>query len=685
MYNTSLLQFMSDGNSFRDLELPRVIDTANTEFISEFYTPLLSRADRYDRGVGFFSSSWIESAARGMADLAENGGVARWITSPILGEGDWEAIKQGMEAQTDEVLKKSLEEQITNLRYDLEYHTRNTIAWMIADGLLEIRFAIPKGDLSGDFHDKFGIIGDSEGNKVAFHGSQNDSETALSNYEAYTIDCDWLSDRDAEGVRHQEKRFKRLWKGELDNVEIYSIPEAAKEQIAKLRDSNYRPYTSPEKEANGITLRPYQQKAIKAWQENGQRGLFEMATGTGKTFTALAATEAAFDRPNPPELAVIAVPFTHLAPQWEEEMELFDISTPTYAYGTDNPDWKADLSKLISNLNLGVSDRGVLLTTHKTLSNEFFREQIQKHRGTSLLIGDEAHHLGSEHQQGGLLEAYEYRIGLSATPKRYFDEEGTEYLLDYFGGVVYEYTLGEAIPEFLTPYEYHPIIVELTAEELEDYRSLSHRLAKVAHNEDAADEIRDRLAQKRANIIKSAENKYGQLHSALNRLDPVDHLLVYTNSEQLKHVQEILNAEGLVQHKFTYHEDSDERERILNEFEDGEYDALVAMKCLDEGVDVRATKQAILMSNTGNPMQFVQRRGRVLRQFPGKEKSTIFDFIVVPTTNPDAELVESEKGILKKELRRFEEFAANALNEVEARNKIGHLRIQYQISVDQEE
>ncbi|UOO96908.1 DEAD/DEAH box helicase family protein (plasmid) [Halococcus dombrowskii] len=676
---------MPNPDTFRHLDLPRVIDTADTEFVSEFYTPLLSRAVRYDRGAGFFSSSWIESAARGMADFAENGGVARWITSPILGEEDWEAFKEGMEAQSDEILKEHLEDQITDLRYDLEYHTRNTIAWMIADGLLEIRFAVPKGDLTGDFHDKFGIMEDSEGNTVAFHGSQNDSKTALSNYEAYTIDCDWLSDRDAEGVQYQKKRFNRLWDGKFDNVDIYSIPEAAKEQIARLRDDDYRPYTTPEEVNSGITLRPYQQEAIESWQENGQRGLFEMATGTGKTFTALAATEAAFDRPDPPELVVIAVPFTHLAPQWKEEMELFDIGTPTYAYGTDNPDWKVDLSKAISNLNLGVTDREALLTTHKTLSNSYFREKIQKHHGTSLLIGDEAHHLGSEHQQSGLLVDYDYRIGLSATPKRYFDEEGTEYLLDYFGGVVYEYTLGEAIPKFLTPYEYHPIIVELSADELEEYRLLSHRLAKVAHNEDADDEIRERLAQKRANIIKSAENKYGQLRSALNRLDSVDHLLVYTNSEQLEHVQEILNAEGLIQHKFTYHEDSDERERILSGFEDGEYDALVAMKCLDEGVDVQATKQAILMSNTGNPMQFVQRRGRVLRQFPGKEKSTIFDFIVVPTTNPNSELVESEKGILKKELRRFEEFAANAMNEVEARNKIGHLRIQYQISVDEDE
>jgi len=675
---------MANRGTFPDLDLPRVIDTEDTDFIADFYDPLLSRAIEYKRGVGYFSSTWLESAARGMAELAENGGTAKWVTSPILSEEDWKAIQRGEEARTNEVLKESLADEVNDLRFDLEYSTRNTIAWMIADGLLEIRFAIPDKELSGSFHDKFGIFTDSEGNKVAFHGSQNDSENALSNYEAYTVDCNWLGDRDAEGVSSQEDRFNRLWEGQMNNVNVYSIPEAVEKDIAELRDDDYRPYSPPGEEGGEYELRPYQQEAVNAWQENGQRGLFEMATGTGKTFTALAATEAACEGVDPPGLVVIAVPFTHLAAQWEEEMESFDLDTPTYAYGTDNPDWKSDLSTIVSNLNLGIKESAVILTTHTTLSQDYFKEQIRAHQGTSLLIGDEAHHLGSAHQQGGLLEDYDYRIGLSATPERYFDEEGTEYLLDYFGGTVYEFTLGEAIPEYLVPYEYYPVVVELTAEELEDYRSLSHRLAKISHNEDADEEIRERLAQKRANIIKSAENKYARLGSVIDRLDPIDHLLVYTNSEQLEHVQEILNAKGIVQHKFTYHENSKEREQILADFESGEYDALVAMKCLDEGVDVRATKQAILMSNTGNPMQFIQRRGRVLRTFEGKERATIFDFIVVPTTNPDATLVQSEKGILQKEIRRLEEFAENAIKQAEARNKIADLRLQYGISVDKD-
>jgi superfamily II DNA or RNA helicase len=670
---------MPGKKTFDDLNFPRVIDTANTDFVTEFYEPLLKRAESYYRGVGFFSSSWIKSAARGVAEMAERGGKARWLTSPKLEEGDWEALQKGREAQTDSILLRTLQEQITDLEHDLEYNTRNTLAWMIADGLLELRFAIPRDGLQGIFHDKFGIFVDSVGNGVAFHGSQNDSKTALLNYEAYTVDCSWLSDRDEEGVENQLARFNRMWKGEIPALEVISIPDAAKQQIIELRDQDNRPYSDPALENSEITLRNYQIEAIDAWRANDRRGLFKMATGTGKTFTALAAVEAAFESGEPPNLVVIAVPFTHLAPQWAEEMELFDIPSPRYAYGTDNPNWKSDLAKAISNLNLGVIQREIIITTHQTLSNSYFIEQMRNHGGVSMLIGDEAHHLGSDYQQQGLLRDYDYRIGLTATPERYFDEAGTDFLLQFFGGIVYEFTLKEAIPEFLTPYDYHPVIVELTEEELEEYRTLSARLAKLAHSEDIDEEIWQRVADKRAKIVKSAENKFTKLRDVLNDIPDIDHMLVYTNSNQIDEVQEIVNREGLIQHKFTYRENSAERAKILDGFEKGEYDALIAMKCLDEGVDVPATKQAILMSNTGNPMQFIQRRGRVLRRFPNKEKSIIYDFVVVPSKHPDASLISSDRTILEKELRRFEEFAETADNERQANIKLRSLRIRYEI------
>jgi len=676
---------MSDDDLFTSLTFPRVIDTSETNFIDEFYNPLLSRSIKYKRGVGYFTTNWFRSASRGIAKLAENGGTAKWIMSPILESEDWEALKRGEEAKRDEVLRDQLGDTIRDLQYDLEYQTRNAIAWMIADELLEIRFAIPKGDLHGDFHDKFGIFQDPAGNKVVFHGSKNDSAHSFENYEAYTVDCDWLSNRDAEGVALQERRFDDIWEGEKDNVEVFSLPDGIEQDIADLRDRDHRPYEDPEQSDDGITLRPYQRQAVDNWFANQKRGLFRMATGTGKTFTALGAMDEFLEERTIPTLVVIAVPFTHLANQWREELTKFGYDNPKFLYGSANTAWKDDLSRLLSDLALGMGSDQLVITTHTTLANEYFRKQIERFGCDVLLIADEVHGLGSEHQREALLEEYEYRIGLSATPERHYDEEGSEHILDYFGGIVFEYTLGEAIPEFLTPYDYHPVIVELNEEELEDYNTLSKRLATAVASDDADEELVNRLAMKRANIVKSAENKYTSLQSILRTSGEPDHLLVYTNSQQIDHVQDILNEMGIRQHKFTYHEDDDERERLLKSFDEGEIDALVAMRCLDEGVDVPSTKQAILMSNTANPMQFIQRRGRVLRRHPGKEKAIIYDFIVVPTMNPTRDVAEFEKNILRKELRRFEEFAENARNEHGARNKIEEVRMEYGITGEDDE
>ncbi|WP_423746629.1 DEAD/DEAH box helicase family protein [Haladaptatus sp. SPP-AMP-3] len=673
---------MTGKDSFTTLNLPRVIDTSSHDFIEDFYVPLLSRSTSYKRGVGYFTTNWVKSAARGIVDLAESGGTAQWIVSPKLTKKDWETLKRGDEAKRNDILKESLSKTVSNLRYDLEYETRNAVAWMIADGILDIKLAVPTRDLSGDFHDKFGVLYDHQGNRVAFHGSQNDSEKALRNYEAYTIDCDWESNRDEEGVNYQEKRFDHLWSGADNNVEIYTIPESLKEEITELRDVNSRPYSSPAsvKEAKSvITLRDYQREAVDAWFENECQGLFQMATGTGKTFTALAALGEYIDLVDSPVLCVIAVPQKHLARQWANEMEIFGLETPKYIYGSANPDWKQDLSRIVSNIRLGISEYTCLITTHTTLSNEYFREKIGDIDKNAIIIADEVHGLGSSHQREGLLEGYTARIGLSATPERYFDEEGTNFLLNYFGGVTFEFTLEDAIPEYLTPYEYHPIIVEMDEDELEEYRIMTRKVAAAYADDETDEEAQQVLQSQRATIVKRAIGKYDALRKILDSLGHPKHLLVYTNPQQIGKVGEILNEYGIIHHKFTYKEDDNLREELLDRFGKGEWDALVAMKCLDEGVDVPATRTAVLMSNSGNPMQFVQRRGRVLRQSEGKDFATIYDIVVVPTLTPDDAIAKSEENILKKELRRFEEFAATAENEHAARNRLEEVRIEYGI------
>lgn len=677
---------MTNDSTFKDLDLPRVLNTSETDFVSDFYEPLLSRSVEYHRGVGYFTTNWIQSAARGIAKLADNNGTAKWITSPKLTEEDWEAIKKGDEARTDETLRTALEETINDLRYDLEYDTRNAVAWMIADGLLEIKFAVPTESLEGgDFHDKFGIFYDENDNRVGFHGSQNDSKQALRNYEAYSIDCDWISDRDSEGVDSHEDRFQELWEDRDPNVQTYSIPEGIANQIAELRDYDNRPYTpfeepdTPTTVENAITLRDYQREAVDSWFNNDCHGLLRMATGTGKTFTALAALDEYLEQRDIPTLCVIAVPVTHLASQWDDEMGTFGFPTPRYLFGTANPDWKSDLSRVVANIKMGIRDQNIVLTTHTTLSDEYFREKINTIDGDVVLIADEVHGLGSEDQRKGLLENYNARLGLSATPERYYDEEGTEFLLDYFGDIVYEYSLADAIPRFLTPYEYEPIIVEMTREELEDYHQESKKLARAAGSDEIDDEVVEHLAMKRASIVKTAENKYDHLRRILQQIDDPDHLLVYTNPDQIDQVQQIINEEDIIHHKFTYKEDDDQRDELLEGFDEGDWDALVAMKCLDEGVDVPATRQAILMSNSGNPMQFIQRRGRVLRQAEGKDKATIYDMLVVPSLNPGEDVPKSERRLLEKELDRFAEFAENAKNRHTALNKIEDIRLKYRI------
>ena len=491
-----------------------------------------------------------------------------------------------------------------------------------------------------------------------------------------------MSERENEAVDHHELRFEKLWENEDRNVDTYSIPESVEEKIADLRDRENRPYDSPEnksKSSNSITLRGYQQEAVDSWFENDCRGLFQMATGTGKTFTALAALDEYIGVTEGQLLTVIAVPQNHLARQWDEEMDIFGLDSPKYIYGSANRNWKQDLSRVVSTIQLGVSDYECLVTTHKTLCSEYFREKISELDETSVLIADEVHGLGSEYQKKGLLETYDARIGLSATPERYYDEEGTQYILNYFDDVVYEFSLEDAIPDYLTPYEYHPIIVEMDIEELEEYREMTRKVGAAHADDDVDEEVEQVLQSKRAAIVKSAIRKYDALNEILSSLDNPKHLLVYTNPDQIHRVGEILNDHGIVHHKFTYEEDDDIREELLERFEKGEWEALLAMKCLDEGVDVPATRTAILMSNSGNPMQFIQRRGRVLRQSEGKSYATIFDLIVVPSKNPDEEVIKSEQNILEKELRRFEEFASTAKNEHRARNKLEDIRIAYRI------
>jgi superfamily II DNA or RNA helicase len=655
----------------------------------------LGVAEEYCRGVGYLTTEWFRETAAGMAGLVKNGGTARWIVGldGILSPADVNALQNGYDARTDEeALADLITDQLNQVEETLEADTRNTVGWLVAEGIVDIKLAIMTEDDDAIYHDKLGIIVDGDGNRMSFHGSMNDTGRAFRNGEAYTVDCDWHGGRDQETVNRHQERFERLWNGEMDGVRTVSLPAAVEEGLLDFRTTDrptYRPTTTdggngdiasgdsntdPELNSEAETLREkidlrgYQQEALEAWTANGHQGTIEMATGLGKTITAMAGIDRYADALDQDTLTVVAVPENYLGKQWKEELVDWGFDKPVMAYGSANPRWKEDLSELVTDTELGIVSPGIAITTHTSFHKDEFLNHVERAQVPCMLIVDEVHGVGTENRQTGLTADYAARMGLSATPERYMDPEGTNALKSYFGGTVYEYGLEEGIPEYLAPYEYHPIVIELTETEAEEYIAESQRLAAAIGSDDADETTVGRIAQQRADIEKTAVRKTAALRDILDGLDRQDGLIVFSHHEQMDAVKDCLRGADIKYHRYTQHESPSKREQLISSFsrEGSGLDALVGINCLDEGVDVSSARTAILMASTGNPRQFVQRRGRVLRRHESKDRAHIYDLIVVPPRSHFDDLLDSEQSLLLKQLERHEEFARTAENDEEA-------------------
>lgn len=680
-----------------ELQLPLILDTSGADLIRDFFIPALSCSISYDRGVGYFSSGWIRQASNGMCEFAAHGGKARWITSPIFEEKDWEALQTGSDAKTNPFLFQILQKNINTLQQSLKEDTLSALAWMVADEIITFKLALPINKLDfGNFHDKFGIFTDLEGNQVSFNGSYNDSIQGSRNYESIKIFCSWIS-AFAQFVDADQERFEKLWINSDPNVQMIDLPEAAKLQIIQLR-SGERPYPDPKwnKKIAGLSdnkyqpqkpiipaslqLRDYQIEAIDAWFSNDCIGFLEMATGTGKTITALAASERLYCQGN--RLAVvISVPYQHLVDQWCKDAKNFGYQ-PILAY-QNRESWFDDLSHQVIEFNGGYRNFISVITTHVTFSSDSFQEIIKRLKPPCLIIADEAHHLGSERSRQSYPINFPYRLALSATPDRWFDDFGTAILREYFGETVFSFPLEKAIGLTLTPYYYYPHLVALTDEEMVIYKDLSKKIARLTNRTDeSSQEALKILLMKRADLMNKAENKLSTLSELIDNQPELDHALFYCAPGQIDEVLKILGWEkGLLVHQFTAEEDVIERRDLLDNFAKGNYQALAAMKCLDEGVDVPSTKIAFFLASSSNPREFIQRRGRILRKFPGKEFSIIHDLISVPpdewSTSDDDSSFNVERSIIRKELQRFKEFANPALNKHQAIDIIWDLAKRY--------
>ncbi len=680
---------------FRKLGLRYHYDTARYDLAHEFFVPLLSRAVSYDRGVGYFSSGWLRVNAQGLAELAMRGGRARWVTSPLLSREDIETFSRIVELEQAPRCLDSLLQTVDELKTALEDDTRNAMAWMVADGLLEFRFALPVGELVGDFHDKFGVFRDEFGQRVSFLGSYNDTVQGLCNYESIRVFFSWTANT-VEAVEEDEQRFARIWLGRERNLRVFQLPEAVREGILELRTDD-RPYPKPQQRPGvkstinlpGIFPRSYQEKAIEAWEKNGRRGILDMATGTGKTIVALTAITRCADA----GFIVIGAPTSALVAQWLGEIGRLEGIHPPVEISSNNPRWPEEF---LPRLKLAMAENRerpfVFVGTYRSLSGDRFHHiltRVPPVDKLSLIVADEVHNLGAPTCQRLLCSHFGYRLGLTATLERAYDEPGTRVVEDYFEGVVYRLGIEDAVGPILCHYRYDVHFVELGEDEFTEYQRLSIQIARLmgkSIRSDArrqmASERSDKLTtllNRRARIVKLTQAKLDLLTGLVTQA-AVNKCLVYcADIEQLCAVQRILAGAGVSHLPYTSEESSFARQTALDQLRRNDIQAVVAVKCLDEGIDVPQVHQAILLASSSSEREFVQRRGRILRKAKGKRYAHLIDVFTVPPRRYH----ESPPTLLFNELKRAKILARAAGNRFEAENKLIQELAHFGIPVEQ--
>ena len=694
--------------SFRDIniDIAYSYETGHDDPVNEFYVPLLAEAVNYDRIAGFFTSASLAIAARGLAGLIRNNGTMRIIACPRLDEKDAAVIKSVVE-HPDEDISKQLLKDLEHIEDDFQHDHLRALGWMLANGYLEMKIALVKQkdaeaiDYESLFHQKIGILTDRDGNRLSFSGSINETASGwLTNIEEFKVFRSWELGQDSY-LDADGKRFEEFWNELRPNIAIKTLPKAVYEKLIVIgREFSQEHFTAKKyirtrkkkTVEEKLSLFSYQRNAFKKWKQNNYHLLFEMATGTGKTRTAIACINH-FLKVVPRGLVIISCPQSTLSMQWKGEIDKIGLKVDNVLIADGTHKWREALKKELKLLALGFSNHAIVYTTHTTASCDDFINTIRKHISKTpvCFVGDEAHGLGAYRAKNALLDEYSYRIGLSATPSRWFDDYGSKILTNYFGNDSFKFTIAQALTTinrltnkpFLVEYEYHPVFVSLTEEELEKYEGLTNRIKKMAAFSKSSDEYQKRLEKllfDRANIEKNAELKYEALITIL-RKGLVDNTLIFASDAQINEVMRILQDMNIMAHRFTQeqgtapeqkHSGLSERQYLINKFKDGTYQALVAIKCLDEGIDIPTAHTAIIMASSTNPREYIQRVGRVIRQSKGKDRAYIYDFILEPDFErlKDPALIEFEKQIFEKELIRVKDMSMDSINNADVLMKI---------------
>lgn len=682
------------------------------DIYADFFVPSLSACVSYQRAVGYFSLSVLLNAPAALSQIIENEGKVELIFGKLVSPYDFEAIRDSALNPWEDAELPSFEAIINDHKGSLlEYRVR-LLAWLFKAGKLEMKVAIRP---EGLFHQKIGILRDRFGDTVSFSGSMNETMSALDpryNSEEITVFKSWKEGQ-GEYIANHQRIFDKLWSEQTGSSTIItSIPEAMeaglnfvseifpekpsiKSEDEKVKDffalrsgaKTSRPRVPEQFNGKPFEMRAHQMAAIRSWASNSYNGILELATGAGKTVTALYAATRLIEQ-NDGMALVVAVPYQDLADQWCKELAIFNIRA-LQCYGS-RAEWENEF-KAYLNRNRGQQEEFLaIVVVNKTLKTKHFQDlATQLDPSRLIFIGDECHHHSSEGYAEKMLPGAKFRIGLSATPFHYLDEERNVRLRAIYDRSVFTYTLADAVRDgVLTPYEYHPIPVELKLSEATEYLDLSDQIARLFALSKSAKDTKSyhkmtALLMRRSRLIGSAANKLPVLSELLDKqgkvepyslfycgdgrtqidLDDIDDGSEEADNVSIKQrhaVSQILAARGVRVSPFTSEENRSQRREILRRFKEGQTEALVAIRCLDEGIDVPACRTAYLLASSRNPRQFVQRRGRILRKSEGKDYAKIFDFVVVLPENYVSSSQDAS-DFLKNELGRVADFARNSL------------------------
>ena len=668
--------------ALRDLKIEADYNKEYVNVIDAFYSPCMKNSILYERITGYFGSTIFYICWDSLREFISNNGKIRIVCSPCLSDQDREAIVNGYELKAKALIEKSLVDEINSIfNDDKMMSSYKALTYLIANGYVEVKIAVPLTDSPEEikklFHDKAGLFTDGQ-DYVGFRGGINETFNGWSqdgNMDSIDAFTSWEEAKDSIRVNHIKEYFELLWDKRAAKTLVYDFPNEA-EQIIKAKAKNYdfeqltkeidekhsKSYKWKPNKNSSRNLRDHQVTALENWVAAGRRGIFEHATGSGKTFTAICAIRDSLQRK---EIPIVLVPSKELLYQWKDEItkHLVGIDYSFLLCGDGNIQWKTEglLKKITRN---AFTKRYIIIAIMATACSIDFISEITQGEHI-FVIADEVHRMGSPERRCFFVVNSGPRLGLSATPRRFGDKTGTDAIFDYFGKVIEPIvTLQDAINSgALTKYFYYPEITKLSFDEQEKYDQATAEINKIfAINSGDTEKLNNNshyknLLLKRARILKNAVSKTELALKVIkeNYKDGQKWIVYCDNTNQLKQVLKLLKKNGYNAYEYYSSMEGDRTETL--KFFDKFGGIMVSIKCLDEGVDIPSTTHALILASSKNPREFIQRRGRILRTHTGKNLAYLFDAVILPQKGDN-----SYDSLLLNEFARAIQFGKGAEN-----------------------